>query len=117
MRPTDLRATLRTMFGAAPLLRTSTLLLASLCCGLAAQDGPATPALDGMIEQKDGVFRFPKVKAWKCVRFETAPLDEQVNAAFEAWTFLARTIEYGNIDVAFVLLNGARPSPRRRRPS
>ena len=56
MRPTDLRATLRTMFGAAPLLRTSTLLLASLCCGLAAQDGPATPALDGMIEQKDGRF-------------------------------------------------------------
>ena len=100
------------MFGVAPLLRTSTLLLASLCCGLPAQDGPATPALDGMIEQKDGVFRFPKVKAWKCVQFETAPIDAQLNAAFEAWSFVARTFQYGNIDVAFVLLNGARPTPR-----
>lgn len=99
------------MFGAAPVLRTSTLLLASLCCGLPAQDGPATPALDGVIEQKDGVFRFPKVKAWKCVQFETAPTDAQLNAAFEAWSFVARTFQYGNIDVAFVLLNGARPTP------
>ena len=96
-------------------LRSATLLAlltAASAAPVAAQDGPATPALDGMIEQKDGVFRFPKVKAWKCVQFETAPIDAQLNAAFEAWTFLARTIEYGNIDVAFVLLNGARPSPR-----
>lgn len=88
------------------------LLTTASAAPVAAQDGPATPALDGMIEQKDGVFRFPKVKAWKCVQFETAPIDAQLNAAFEAWTFLARTIEYGNIDVAFVLLNGARPTPR-----
>ena len=111
MRPADRRATLHAMTG----LRSGSLLALltiAISAPIAAQDAPATPALDGMIEQKDGRFRFPRVVDWKCVKFETAPLDEQVNAAFEAWTFLARTIEYGNIDVAFVLLNGARPSPR-----
>ena len=88
------------------------LLMITAAAPVAAQSTSPTPALDGMIEQKDGIFRFPKVKAWKCVKFENAPIDAQLNAAFEAWSFLARTFAYGNIDVAFVLLNGARPTPR-----
>ena len=82
------------------------------CAALPAQEAPTIPPLDGQIEQKDGRFRFPKVADWKFTRFETSPIDEQLNAAFAAWSFLARTKEFGNIDVAFVLLNGARPTPR-----
>ena len=98
---------------AAPVLRTPSIWLALLTQGLLpAQDAPAKPALDGMIEQRDGRFRFPRVAAWKYAKFETSPLTTELNAAFAAWSFRARTIEYVNIEVTFLLLNGARPSPR-----